>query len=63
MIALRGVLLRSGMAFKALRRKSGAGDRLAGPVFSLTGDYPVRRISLGSQLRLAVYNKAWQKNR
>ena len=33
------------------------------PGFSLTGDYPGRRISLGSQLRLAVYNNNWQKIR
>ena len=33
------------------------------PGFSLTGDYPGRRISLGSQLRLAVYNNDWQNIR
>ena len=31
------------------------------PGFSLTGDYPGRRISLGSQLHLAVYNKLGKK--
>jgi hypothetical protein len=54
--------VKSGGSFLALNHKSDAGGPVTARGFSLTGDYPGRRISLGYQLLLAVYNKTWQKN-